>query len=296
LAEAEEGLRRAHAELEQRVQQRTAELDETNRRLQEEMEERHRAEQQARRHQEELARVARLSTVGEMVAELAHELNQPLAAISNYAQACARLLAAPDQERTGEVLSSMHRVSEQADRAAEIVRRLRRFVRQSRPGQSVQAVVDINTLIHEVVALLDGEISAAQVETCFELTDPLPHVAVDRIQVEQVLVNLIRNALDAMHECDAASRQLAVQTSRDANDRIRVCVQDSGTGIPPDQLAQVFHRFFTTKPEGMGLGLPISRSIVENHGGKLSVTSVLGRGTTFQFDLPVHRAESRGRQ
>jgi C4-dicarboxylate-specific signal transduction histidine kinase len=288
LIEAEEQLREAHEELEQRVLQRTAQLAEANQRLIVEMEERRRAEQQSRQHQAELAHVARLSTVGEMVAELAHELNQPLGAISSYAQACRRLMSFERPEDHNELSDSLGRITDQADRAAEIIRRLRRFITKAKPSQTT---VDINAMIHDVAALTNIDARTDQVDISFNLTDPLPPVVGDRIQLEQVMVNLIRNALDAMRDFPPHARQLTIGTAVENGRRVRVDVCDSGVGIPADMMDCVFDRFFTTKPNGMGMGLSISRSIITNHGGLLWATSNVDHGSTFHFTLPIDQGE-----
>jgi C4-dicarboxylate-specific signal transduction histidine kinase len=286
LARAEEQLRQAHEELEHRVQQRTEELAEANRRLRLEMDERRRAEEQVQEHQAELAHVARLSTVGEMVAELTHELNQPLSAISSYAQACERLLRSGHADDLKELMTSLHQVGEQANRAAEIIRRLRRFVMKAKP---VQTAVDINALLREVAELTSIDARMAQAEVCFELTTSLPLVLGDRIQIEQVVVNLMRNACEAMRDSATGSRRLIVRTAVNGVERIVVDLCDSGVGIPSDMRDRVFDRFFTTKPNGMGMGLAISQSIIKNHGGRLWVTPNLNRGSTFHFTLPIDR-------
>ena len=326
LSRAEEQLRQAHDELEHRVQQRTAELAEVNRRLRVEMEERRRAEEQVQWHQAELAHVARLSTVGEMVAELAHELNQPLSAISSYAQALKRQLspggcekmgtgASPDADSSGltrggsepapifsqspvspnqseELLASLGQIGEQADRAAEIIRRLRRFVAKAKP---LQVVVDLNALIRDVAELMNIDARMAKAEMEFELTEPLPPVVGDRIQLEQVLVNLIRNGFEAMRESEREPRRLTIHTAVDGQRSVVVDVSDKGVGLSPAAIDRVFDRFFTTKPDGMGMGLPISQSIIENHGGRLWVTANADRGSTFHFTLPIdHGEHSRG--
>jgi C4-dicarboxylate-specific signal transduction histidine kinase len=281
-------LRQAHDELEQRVQQRTAELGEANRRLLLEMEERRRAEEQVQQHQAELAHVGRLSTAGEMVAELAHELNQALGAISSYAQACKRLLGSTSLAAAEELPDSLNQIAEQADRAAGFIRRLRRFVTKAKP---LQVVVDVNALIRDVAELMriDARIAKACVE--FDLTEPLPPVVGDRLQLEQVLVNLMRNGFEAMRNLDHQQRRLLVRTAVDGRQSIVVEVADNGVGIPPAEMDRIFERFFTTKPDGMGMGLPISQSIVENHGGKLWATSNPERGCTFHFTLPIDQGE-----
>lgn len=285
LIQAEAQLREAHEDLELRVQQRTAELAETNHRLRVEMKERRRAEEQARQHLAELAHVARLSTVGEMVAELAHELNQPLSAISSYAQACRRLLSSDSPGDTEDLLVSLTRVNEQADRAAEIIRRLRRFVVKTEPQH---AILDMNELLRYVVELTYIDARMADVEVCFELTDPLPAIVGDRIQLEQVMVNLMRNAFEATCQCEPRGRRLTLRTAVDGDERIVIDICDNGAGIPSDVIGRLFERFVSTKPNGMGLGLPISQSIIEHHGGKLWYTPNPDRGSTFHFTLPIN--------
>jgi C4-dicarboxylate-specific signal transduction histidine kinase len=288
LAGTEEQLRRAHDELEQRVRQRTAELAEANCRLHVEIEERRRAEEQVQQHQAELAHVARLSTVGEMVAELAHELNQPLSAISSYAQACKWLLQRGDPGQIEELSVALNQVSEQTDRAAEIIRRVRRFVAKAKPAQ---VTLDLNAVIRDVAELMNMDMRKAGAEVVLELTRPLPTVVGDRIQLEQVLVNLMRNGFDALRESDCTSRRLTVRTTVDGTGNIVVDVEDNGAGIQSDIADRVFDRFFTSKPDGMGLGLSISRSIIENHGGRLWLTPGLERGATLHFSLPIDTGE-----
>lgn len=321
LAEAEDRLRRAHEELEQRVRQRTAELADANQRLRIEMEERRRAEERAIQHQAELGYVARLSTVGEMVVELTHELNQPLGAICGYAQACVRLIEGDDKScsvkdtdpaasgdpdpcgatreaasvldtaQTEELCASLRQISDQGNRAAEIIRRLRRFVNKGRP---LQARLDLNAIIRDVNGLMSLDARMAEAEVAFELTDGLPPVTGDRIQIEQVLFNLIRNGFDSLRESPPGERRLCISTTLDAaNGTIVVAIEDNGAGMPPDVVPHVFDRFFTTKPAGMGVGLSISRSIVENHGGKLWASPAEDRGAVFRFTLPIDRGEER---
>lgn len=284
LAEAEEALRQARDELEQRVRSRTAELAEANQRLRVEVEERRRAEEQLQCHQAELAHVARLSTMGEMVAELAHELNQPLSAISSYAQACQRLLRLGAADHAESLVTSLAQVAEQADRAAGIIRRLKRFVTKAKP---VQVALDVNELVRDVGELMQLDARQAKVVVHFDLFDGLPPVVGDRIQIEQVMVNLMRNAFEAMRGAQATPCELTVRTSVEDGRRIRVEVRDTGCGIGPDTHARLFDRFFTTKADGMGMGLPISQSIIESHGGRLWAESNPDRGATFFFTLPM---------
>jgi C4-dicarboxylate-specific signal transduction histidine kinase len=288
LAETEEKLRQARDELERRVEQRTAELAEANRRLRVEMDERRHAEERAQQHLAELAHVARLNTVGEMVAELAHELNQPLSAICSHAQACKRMLDSHDRDYGEELSASLNQVNEQSTRAAEIIRRLRRFVAKAKP---LEAVVDVNAMIHDVAELMNMDARMADAEVIFELSDPLPSVVADRIQLEQVLVNLMRNGFEALRESNRAPRRLTIRTAVDAQRNILVDVHDNGVGIASDMMDRVFERFFTTKDAGMGMGLSVSQSIIENHGGKLWATPAPDGGAVFHFVLPTETGE-----
>lgn len=292
LVEAETQLRQAHDELEHRVEQRTAELAEANRLLRVEMAQRREAEERATQHQTELAHVTRLSTVGEMVVELAHELNQPLSAIASYAQACQRLLKAEDDDpEAKELLSiSLVQVTEQAARAAEIIRRLRRFVSKTKPAQTI---VDLNVIVCNVAELIEIDARQAEVQVVRDLTNPLPPVVGDSIQLEQVLVNLMRNAFEALRESDRVPRRMTVRTAIDGGRTVLVEVHDNGGGIAPDAAEKVFDRFFTTKPNGMGMGLPISRSIIVGHGGRLWASSADGGGSIFHFTLPIDAGENR---
>jgi len=288
LAETEEELRQAHEELERRVEQRTAELAEANRRLRIEMDERKRAGDRAQQHLAELAHVARLSTVGEMVAELAHELNQPLSAICSHAQACKRLLASGDRDYAEDLSASLNQVNEQGTRAAEIIRRVRRFVAKAKP---LEVVVDVNAMIRDVAEFMSIDARTAGADVVLELVEPLPPVVGDRIQLEQVLVNLMRNGFEALRESDREPRRLTVRTALDGPQSIVVDVRDNGLGIASDAVDRVFERFFTTKADGMGMGLSVSQSIIKNHGGKLWASPVSDGGAVFHFTLPIQTGE-----
>ena len=291
LALTEAKLRRAHDELERRVALRTAELAKANSKLRVEMEQRRQADQRVRQHQHELAHVARLSTMGEMLAEMAHELNQPLAAIASHSQACTRLVRGTEMNQSELLLSSLDQVNEQATRAAEIIRRLRRFVAKSKPAETL---LDLNQVVRDIAALVDVDARSDRVNLRFELAESMPPVSGNRIHIEQVLVNLIRNALEAMRDVPPVRRELTIRTSVNGA-RIEVAIIDNGVGIPPEATDRIFDRFYTTKPNGMGMGLAISRSIVEDHGGQLWTAANPDRGITFIASLPIHHAES-GRQ
>lgn len=286
-AGAEASLRQARDELAQRVRERTADLEDANAKLQQEMAERERAEERARQHQEQLAHVARVSTMGEMAAGLAHELNQPLGAIATFAEGAVRLIEAgtPDLD---DLHGAMDEMSEQAKRAGRIIQRLRQFVSKSVPQKLAG---DIRRLTTEVVDLLAMDIRQNQVELRLEVPQRLPAVLVDRIQIQQVLLNLMRNAIEAMGKTDAAARRLRVRAAPPANGMIEVAVSDTGPACPPEVLPKIFDAFYTTKDSGIGMGLSISRSIVEAHGGRLWTTRNADRGLTFRFTLPIAKEQ-----
>jgi len=279
-----ESLQRAHDELETRVRQRTAELTAVNQRLREEIEGRNRVEQQAQQRLAELAHVGRLNTMGGMIAELAHEINQPLFAITNYAAACQELLSARGNGDLGSIPQWLDKISRQACRTGEIIRRLNRFIRQTQPQQSTAS---INDLVANVVELMESRARLYRVEIQLEFGRSLPRLLMDRIQIEQVIANLVQNAIDAMREMPTEQRRLTVQTSVTESNEIRVAVCDAGIGITQEDLDRVFDAFYTTKEDGMGMGLAICRSIVEDHDGQLQATHNPDHGTTFSFTLPV---------
>jgi len=288
LRRSEEQLRRTHAILQERVRQQTRELANANADLRAKIEQRQRADEELRRREAELARVARMSTMGEMLAELAHELNQPLGAISSYAQACKRLMRGDLESVRGDLAESVSQVVIQADRAAEIIRGLRRLMRDANPSTDR---VSVNELVREAARLLEVEAATAGVQMCFELSEPAAMVEVDRIQIEQVLVNLIRNAIEALGEVDHARRRVMVRVDRQPGSTVQFSVEDNGPGLTTEQLQRVFDRFYSTKPSGMGMGLSISRSIVENHGGWLWAECRPRGGTGFYFNLKEMREE-----
>ena len=241
----------------------------------------------------ELAHAARLNAVGEMFSELAHEINQPLGAAANYTRACVRLIESGENRTTAQLRDWMEKANAQAVRASEIVQRIGAYVKK---GSPVRSSLDINEVIKHVVALpiLDVWCSGAvhRVTPQLKLQRDLPGVMADRIQIEQVLLNVIRNAMDAMADASAADRRLVIGTVRERK-FVKVSVKDSGAGMTPEQVARVFTPFFSTKPNGMGLGLSISKSIIEAHAGTLAVESRLGSGATFCFRLPITKAEER---
>lgn len=242
-------------------------------------------EEQLERHRAELAHVARLSMMGEMAAGLAHELNQPLHVINNYASgSLLRLLETPQRDQ--ELVTALQKVSDEANRAAAIVRRVRGFV-QKRESQLSEA--SVNKLVEEVVLLSKAELEQRRVRVALELSENLPVVIGDPVQIEQVIMNLVRNGLEAMEEMPEENRLLGIKTVRCGDEMVQVEVCDRGKGIGGEDLEKVFEPFFTTKPEGMGMGLAISRSIVQAHGGRLWLSANQDQGCTFHFTLPVGR-------
>jgi PAS domain S-box-containing protein len=246
--------------------------------------ERKRIEAQARQHQEDLCYLARLSTLGEMAAGLAHELNQPLAAITNYAKGCARRIASGAGE-PAEIVPALDKIAAQAMRAGDIIRRLRSLLRK---GDVRRELADVNELVREVARFLDAEAREHAVRLQLDLAPGVPQVSVDAIQVEQVLVNLVRNGFEAVSGVEREARALRLQTTG-TGDTLEVAVCDNGQGLSTDIAEKIFDPLFSTKPGSLGMGLSISRSIVEAHGGRLWATPNPGRGTTFRFTLPLHR-------
>jgi two-component system, LuxR family, sensor kinase FixL len=249
-------------------------------------------EQQQTQHrlqelQSELVHISRLSAMGEMASALAHELNQPLAAISNYMKGSRRLLSASSDPNREKIESAMDRAAEQAMRAGQIIRRLRDFVAR---GESEKRVESIIKLIEESGALGLTGAREQGVNLQFELDRKHDLVLVDRVQIQQVLVNLFRNALEAM--AASPQRRLVASTRAAADDMIEVAVADTGSGFADGVESNLFQTFFTTKETGMGVGLSISRSIVEAHGGKMWAEQNPSGGATFRFTLPAAPNES----
>jgi C4-dicarboxylate-specific signal transduction histidine kinase len=239
------------------------------------------AEDGLRRASDKLAQATRAASLAELSASIAHEVNQPLAAIVANSHACRRWLSAetPNIERAK---ITVERIDRDANAAADVVGRIRALFRHTPQSTAAE---DINRLIGEVYRLMEDEIAAKDIRVERKLADNLPAVALDRIQVQQVLVNLIRNGIEAMDGLADGSRALEIHTARDGHDAIRIEVRDAGTGFKDTD--RVFEPFFTTKPNGMGMGLAICRSIVESHGGRLWTTNNESQGATVAFTLPL---------
>jgi len=279
--QAEAALREARDALEQRVRERTAELEYANAELKQQIADRQRAEARAVQRQADLAHVARLYLMGEMATGIAHELNQPLGAIRTYAGAALGLL-----ERSGgdDMHEPLEQIQLQAVRAAEIIRRLRDFVSKREP---VTESADINVLVQDVVSFMEAP-GARHGATITVVPGPvLPPVLVDQVQIEQVLVNLLHNAMEAMAEAGCTRREIIVRTAVEDSRSVRIEVEDSGPGMLPDEIQGAFEAFVTSKKGGMGMGLSISRTIIESHGGRLWADSVPGVGARFMFTLPT---------
>ncbi|WP_157174359.1 ATP-binding protein [Thiocystis violascens] len=241
-----------------------------------------RAEQESRQHQAELVHVCRLSTMGEVATGMAHELNQPLSAIVNYANGCSRRLQGGSGQ-TAELVGAMGQITAQAQRASEIIKRLRALVGKQPPSR-IQT--DLNHLVREVSSFLEFETTRVGIQIELDLApEPIP-IQVDLVQVEQVLLNLLGNALDALEDRPQDQRRLHIRTGIQDGDAWAV-VEDTGPGIAPERLAGLFDPFVTTKEGGMGMGLAISQTIVENHEGRIWAESELGRGAAFHMTLPL---------
>jgi C4-dicarboxylate-specific signal transduction histidine kinase len=230
----------------------------------------------------ELSFVARVMSLGVLTASIAHEVNQPLSGIVTNASTCLRLLAAEPPNIAG-ALETARRTIRDAHRASEVIARLRAlFNKKDAPSEAV----DLNEATREVIALSLSELQRNRIVLRLDLADDLPLVTSDRVQIQQVILNLVRNASDAMSSVDDRPRQLLIRTERDEGDRVRLSVRDAGIGFDPQGTNRLFEAFYTTKHDGMGIGLSVSRSIVESHRGRLWAAVNDGPGATFSFSIP----------
>ena len=234
--------------------------------------------------QAELAHVTRVTTLGELTASIAHEVNQPLAAIVADATASLNWLAAntPDLDRVQEALEA---IVKDGHRAADVIQRIRGLATKAGPQK---ARLDVNELIRDVVPLIGPEVRSHEVALRLDLAPALPLVVADRVQLQQVLINFVMNGIEAMESVDRR-RELVIRSRRHEADYVVVAVQDAGVGIDSSKMDELFTAFFTTKPGGMGMGLSISRSIIEAHSGRIWATPNPEHGATFQFALPGMR-------
>ncbi|MBI3784063.1 MAG: PAS domain-containing protein [Deltaproteobacteria bacterium] len=240
-----------------------------------------RAEERVREHQAALSHVLRLHTIGEMAAGLAHEINQPLAAIANYARGCRNRIISGDVSLQ-DLLPVLEQIAGQALRGGEIIRRLRSMVEKKEPTREV---ADLNAVVAEAVHVVESQIRQQSVTLNLEPASGLPPVAMDPIQIEQVVVNLLLNSLEAMQAGNGGARQVTVSTQRHP-DGVEIVVKDSGSGLAPEVMERAFEPFFTSKESGLGMGLTISRSIVEGHGGRIQVANNSGGGAQVHVVLP----------
>ncbi len=243
--------------------------------------ERKRAEEELHKAQSELAHVTRVMTMGELAASIAHEVNQPLAAIVANGSACLRWLMG-DSPDLGEARESAQRIIRDGKRASDVISRIRGLVRKTDPEKTP---LDINQAVREVINLTQSEAVGKGVALRTELASELPFVLGDRVQLQQVILNLVMNGIEAMNPVKDRPREMLLRSSEHESDKVLVAVQDSGVGIDAQHLEKIFDTFYTTKPQGMGMGLAISHSIVENHGGRLWAVPNDGPGATFQFTL-----------
>jgi PAS domain S-box-containing protein len=249
------------------------------------------AEEALNKARSELARVARVTSLSTLTASIAHEVNQPLSGIVTNASTCLRMLDADPPNLDG-ARETARRTIRDGNRASDVITRLRTLFSKK---EFALEPLDLNEAAREVIALSLSELQRNRVTVQAELFDPLPPVRGDRVQLQQVILNLIRNAADAMAGVDARPRQLTIRTERE-EDRVRLSVQDVGVGLEPQNVDKIFVPFFTTKTDGMGIGLSVSRSIIESHNGRLWAAPNDGGGATFSFSIPQSlEAETRTR-
>ena len=262
---SEDALKDALDQLEVRVSERTAELMKT---------------------QADLAHLSQVLSMGELTSSIAHEINQPITAVVTHAHACGEWLSA-DPPKVDKARQTVARIIEDGTRAGAVLSRLRALFKKEPPAKGW---IDLRDLIHEMTVFLRDEALRRRVAMHVEVPLSLPKVWADRVQLQQVILNLMTNAMDAMTETPEAREMTIVASSDDS--AVRVCVEDSGPGVDPENADKIFNPFFTTKPHGVGLGLAISRSIIEAHEGQLRAASRPEGGTIFEFTLPIHPGES----
>jgi len=287
LKQAKAEILRLNNNLERRVMERTSELMAANEELRRQMEERQRAEEALRTSQAELAHVTRVTAMGELAASIVHEVTQPLTGIVTNGNACLHWLAGapPNVEKAR---GAVERIIRDSNRASEVIHDIRSLVKKTPPHRED---VDLNDLIYRTLALANGEMTRDQVELQTELAVGLPSVLGDRVQLQQVLLNLIMNAIESMRSI-SGRRLLMIRSEMRGPESVTVSVRDSGVGIDPQKAAHLFDAFFTSKPQGMGMGLSICRNIISAHGGQLSNVTSAGPGATFEFTLPVQVVKS----
>ena len=248
--------------------------------------ERKQVEIRAQQHQQTIARMERLNSMGEIALTLAHELNQPLAAIAAYAQGCVRALRSDDERMKEEVINRLQMIAEQAERAGTIVHRLKNFTHQ---GELTYNTIDLNVFLKDIVCLLQLDIQKASINIEWELAEQLPLLNVDTTQLQQVILNLVRNSIEALASSNNRSSIISIRTTNVSNNSIQIDIRDNGPGFPPEKAMRLFEPYFTTKKMGTGIGLAICRTIIEAHGGFIQAQQNLPAGAWFQFTLPINR-------
>jgi PAS domain S-box-containing protein len=246
------------------------------------------SERRYRDAQAELAHVTRVTTLGELTASIAHEVNQPLAAVVANAEACLRWLrrGTPDMDAA---CRSVEWIIDDGNRASEVIRRVRALASKT---SFEKMPLDVNDVVRETIPLVQRELITNQILLRMELAPALPMILGDRVQLQQVIINLLMNGIEAMQSVTDRPRELVIRSRQDEKQQVLVSVTDCGVGISAENADRLFNAFFTTKPSGMGMGLSICRSIVEAHGGRLSTYGNEGPGVTFQFVLPLHREDA----
>ncbi|MHC4535770.1 MAG: PAS domain-containing sensor histidine kinase [Planctomycetota bacterium] len=262
-------------------------LDENGKKLhsisvQRDVTERRMEEEQRRKYQEQLTHISRLTIAGELASGIAHELNQPLGAIATFSDGCKRLIDS-GQAYSPEVRDALVQISTQAQRSGDVIRRMRQFVSKR---ELMFSSTNLNKIVHEALRLVKSNAEKSGINLSLDLADDLLTVLADRIQIQQVIINLVQNALDSMCETESSDHRLTVRTARLDKDKVEVAVIDTGKGLPDENIYRIFEPFFTTKSEGLGIGLSISRSIIEAHKGNIWSISNPDRGMTFGFTLP----------
>lgn len=286
----EQALRRTRDELEDRIRVRTLELQQLNEKLIEEMTERTRAETALRQTQCELARAARIMTVAELTASIAHQINQPLAAVVSNGEAAQNWLRR-SPPAISEVAESVAAVVTAGVRAAEIITRIRRLITKAIPRQTT---IEVNEFVSQVLTLVRADLARRGIITETRFASALPPVIGDRIQLQQVLLNLVNNASDAMAEVSDRKRELVIETCSRGEDTIAITVTDSGHGFCMADTSKIFQAFYSTKQGGMGIGLSVCRTVVESHGGSIRATALQPHGAILEVDLPAGQRHERG--
>jgi C4-dicarboxylate-specific signal transduction histidine kinase len=278
----EDSLRQARDELEARVEERTVELKNANDALVQQIEEQKRTEEALQVTRSELARVVRVTTIGGLTTSIAHEVNQPLAAVVANADACVAWLAL-ETPNLAEARAAADRAVQGATRASEVIGRIRSLISKDAPQR---AHLQINEIVEEAITLADLRVSSENITITVDLAPNLPQVLGDRVQLQQVILNLLRNGIEAMNGVIDGPRRLTIQTRLYDPGQVCCSVQDSGSGVDAEVMPRLFEPFFTTRSQGIGMGLPISRSIIEAHGGRLWAESIVSEGSTFLFTVP----------